>query len=181
MHCQFKWKFQSTLPVGGATLLFFCTKSSGLISIHAPRGGSDNAAKSRQNSVSNFNPRSPWGERPHSKFQRLVLAPNFNPRSPWGERRTANGKARINRNFNPRSPWGERLCRLFRILRCRLFQSTLPVGGATHCQKALHPVRIISIHAPRGGSDCGLYRALWLHCNFNPRSPWGERQVSTPL
>ena len=39
--CQYKFEFQSTLPVGGAT--FCCVRFSGkvLISIHAPRGGSD--------------------------------------------------------------------------------------------------------------------------------------------
>ena len=34
-----------------------------------------------------------------------------------------------------------------------LFQSTLPVGGATGCFFCLRHILIISIHAPRGGSD----------------------------
>ena len=33
--------FQSTLPVGGATLTWMVGVSNGAISIHAPRGGSD--------------------------------------------------------------------------------------------------------------------------------------------
>ena len=33
------------------------------ISIHAPRGGSDTAAKNAGTLTANFNPRSPWGER----------------------------------------------------------------------------------------------------------------------
>ena len=39
------------------------------------------------------------------------------------------------------------------ILTSKIFQSTLPVGGAT-CTSRLSKVGIpISIHAPRGGSD----------------------------
>ena len=58
-----------------------------------------------------------------------------------------------NSNFNPRSPCGERRsCRL--SWRCPpVFQSTLPVWGATlHAAIALPKVSI-SIHAPRVGSD----------------------------
>ena len=78
--------FQSTLPVGGATLITAPAAPEHDISIHAPRGGSD--------------------------FFDGILSTGddyFNPRSPWGERRTAK-KA----NQPP-----------------ALFQSTLPVGGAT--------------------------------------------------
>ena len=56
-------------------------------------------------------------------------------------------------NFNPRSPCGER--RLQKIPhRCNaIFQSTLPVWGAT-CGFILKPTSMsISIHAPRVGSD----------------------------
>ena len=37
----FPFGFQSTLPVGGATLRALSVDISGEISIHAPRGGSD--------------------------------------------------------------------------------------------------------------------------------------------
>ena len=56
-------------------------------------------------------------------------------------------------NFNPRSPWGERLLRPENIRLCQIFQSTLPVGGAT------------GHSAPHSSSQN----------YFNPRSPWGER------
>ena len=37
----------------------------------------------------------------------------------------------------------------------------------------------ISIHAPRGGSDLGVGVVLLAaHTDFNPRSPWGERQLA---
>ena len=101
---------------------------------------------------------------------------NFNPRSPHGERR---GKARRDHrggNFNPRSPHGER--------RASVRVTSVPM---------------ISIHAPRTGSDCesgavycpehifqstlpargatDLYpRRRHDRRYFNPRSPHGERR-----
>ena len=41
-----------------------------------------------------------------------------------------NGRG-ISSNFNPRSPWGERLLQIFADAGTLVFQSTLPVGGAT--------------------------------------------------
>ena len=113
-----KFEFQSTLPVGGATaadfrgcrypgisihaprggsdpftVCFYCPIS---ISIHAPRGGSDDFAVNGIRLSLNFNPRSPWGERP---LRRLIAerGMDFNPRSPWGERRENASR--------PHSPW----------------------------------------------------------------------------
>ena len=65
-------------------------------------------------------------------------------------------------NFNPRSPCGERRPRPLSVPMCSLFQSTLPVRGATYMPglAALH--QVISIHAPRAGSDAE--RALLLVC-----------------
>ena len=125
--------FQSTLSVRRATLH---------IPIHSNAGG-------------DFNPRSPWGERPNNMGTQndlkyisihalreesdstipIYLSSNldFNPRSPWGERLV--GVAICGRpvgNFNPRSPWGER----------------------------------------RAPSICRGKNKF----NFNPRSPWGERR-----
>ena len=58
----------------------------------------------------------------------------------------------------------------------KLFQSTLPVGGATLSSISFLLQMHISIHAPRGGSD--RYAPWCFHYGkyFNPRSPWGERQ-----
>ena len=79
-----------------------------------------------------------------------------------------------------------------------LFQSTLPVRGATHLLPwGLRPQRHfnprspygerlvlllprlknlrISIHAPRTGSDCHDRSTASRHLYFNPRSPYGER------
>ncbi len=125
------------------------------ISIHAPRGGSDVCRSFPIFGLANFNPRSPWGERP---FWSICSATegDFNPRSPWGERRRLIGLARL----------------------VILFQSTLPVGGATSSQYPGTGCSSISIHAPRGGSD-PVRSLLWIwEGYFNPRSPWGERLVT---
>ena len=101
-------RFQSTLPVGGATRRELHIGEIAQISIHAPRGGSD------------FPPM-------HKRFTCIY--------------------------FNPRSPWGERRKPLTSPQRKGLFQSTLPVGGATRHRCWCHEHPNISIHAPRGGSD----------------------------
>ncbi len=79
-------KFQSTLPVWGATLpkIFLCPFVT--ISIHAPRMGSDSC-----------------------KYLDVVMIPDFNPRSPYGERPLMCPSA----------------------VMATVFQSTLPVWGAT--------------------------------------------------
>ena len=60
--CKHK-KFQSTLPARGATLLLPPLPSSSLISIHAPREGSDERWEKEGIKRGDFNPRSPRGER----------------------------------------------------------------------------------------------------------------------
>ena len=167
--------FQSTLPVGGATIPRRGGGGKGGISIHAPRGGSDKmggrAEKLQRISIhaprggsdagsarireekTNFNPRSPWGERRFFHAIKYAVrfisihAPRggsdtrppskrnlrwyFNPRSPWGERPNIIDEGGSLNDFNPRSPWGERR----RTMRIERFWMA------------------ISIHAPRGGSD----------------------------
>ena len=80
----------------------------------------------------------------------------------------------------------------------RIFQSTLPRGGATVCREQLHrqggisihaPTggsdhnrehgkkgKTISIHAPTGGSDREYAESITKTYDFNPRSHGGERQ-----
>ena len=58
------------------------------------------------------------------------------------------------------------------------FQSTLPVRGATLKIKPRGFVLVISIHAPRAGSDDALDAPLDRTRYFNPRSPCGERPMS---
>ena len=124
------------------------------ISIHAPREGSDCVSIHIILTRSDFNPRSPRGERLTQAAFGAESLSHFNPRSPRGERqpndymytpteqfqstlpaRGATDMGIIAKkrwiDFNPRSPLGERQYAAW-WLRCRCpFQSTLPARGAT--------------------------------------------------
>ena len=102
--------FQSTLPLRGATL--FAPILTGI--------------------QSDFNPRSPYGERHFRTYQADWRNRNFNPRSPYGERHCVfTFHHNVVHYFNPRSPYGERPCKPFSNGFSRSFQSTLPLRGAT--------------------------------------------------
>ena len=103
------------------------------ISIHAPRTGSDGNRRKTAPSPDDFNPRSPHGERRKGGVPQALEAVHFNPRSPHGER-------------------PQRCLRANRLL-------------------------LISIHAPRTGSDLKKSGAEFDYSNFNPRSPHGERRT----
>ena len=60
---------------------------------------------------------------------------------------------KVGGNFNPRPPCGERQCSAGQGAVDLLFQSTLPVRGATAADNPGAPGIGISIHAPRAGSD----------------------------
>ena len=122
--------FQSTLPVWGATGLHEAVLDGTVISIHAPRVGSDLPAT--------------------CDLADAVI-------SIHAPRVGSDGR------FRSAGPPG------------RAFQSTLPVWGATGLVIRGAKGEIISIHAPRVGSDYYRYMAQCQKCDFNPRSPCGER------
>ena len=99
--------FQSTLPLRGATAHANVDRMVIGISIHAPLTGSDSTRQRDYHLRRNFNPRSPYGERPMSaRLSTFILY--FNPRSPYGERPARGCVFLQDVNFNPRSPYGER-------------------------------------------------------------------------
>ena len=111
-----------------------------------------------------------------SALYRQHLRPNFNPRSPCGERRDSRKRDPGRHDFNPRSPCGERRDALTVEISVEVFQSTLPMRGATvgiHVNSFTR--NIISIHAPHAGSDDNPSAYRRSACDFNPRSPCGER------
>ena len=82
--------------------------------------------------------------------------------------------------FNPRSPWGERRFKRNLLSSTPIISIHAPRGGSDPLIKFLVKVLDISIHAPRGGSDVGCSVWKTQDCtDFNPRSPWGERQDGT--
>ena len=148
-----KQKFQSTLPARGATVRVHQNVLVFVISIHAPRTGSDCNRRCDGFAIHAISIHAP---RTGSDTLMDGLLPeqlNFNPRSPHGERRLIKGFANISKTF----------------------QSTLPARGATLLHLSGHARSAISIHAPRTGSDTPPTPQGGSPMNFNPRSPHGER------
>ena len=149
-----EWAFQSTLPARGATQRgWFTEENFTYISIHAPRTGSDSIRSISDFISLHFNPRSPHGERRFGKellINWLVISIHA-PRTGSDSETLAAEYNPI--DFNPRSPHGERP--RVGIPSCNVdkFQSTLPARGATADRILSNMRQIISIHAPRTGSD----------------------------
>ena len=146
--------FQSTLPARGATVanhifLRFLQnfnprsphgerlpnlrwwKSAYKISIHAPRTGSDESRHSRQRHKAPISIHAPRTGSDTDKRRLDGHEEHFNPRSPHGERHTVPPFRRF----------------------ISIFQSTLPARGATKKNHDSSRTTLISIHAPRTGSD----------------------------
>ena len=154
-YCQTQI-FQSTLPVGEATLEALIGQPYTKISIHASRGGSDRFVQIKGHTRKYFNPRFPWGKRP-LRTDKRAHPQIFQSTLPVGEAtcRTAR-RTSTTRYFNPRFPWGKR-----------------PAVG----RRGISNFRI-SIHASRGGSDLLRLSRMNLPTDFNPRFPWGKRRGS---
>ena len=146
--------FQSTLPARGATPANQEPHGTAVISIHAPRTGSDDSAANLYQRIKKFQSTLPargataQGETSNQFLCISIHAP-----------RTGSDHAR-------HSCWA-----------ALPFQSTLPARGATSEMFALlSSIHSISIHAPRTGSDRqSAFDFHFIH-HFNPRSPHGERQ-----
>ena len=154
-----KWRplhplFQSTLPGWGATDSVEISDGGVVISIHAPRMGSDYPITITPLGISAFQSTLPgWGATRRHNHGGQTRG-DFNPRSPDGERHGAGRTARdtgIISIHAPRMGSDERCpCR---TRHPATFQSTLPGWGATRHRKTQAALAKISIHAPRMGSD----------------------------
>ena len=168
-----------------------------IISIHAPRVGSDVNITFVLRNPTNFNPRSPCGERlvtlansglelsisihaPRVGSDPVLLAVrpiewNFNPRSPCGERRISWTGRPTRPLFQSTLPvWGATQSRIVVKPSSKIFQSTLPVWGATSPALGSYCAVVISIHAPRVGSDTVFPVAFAPMSRFQSTLPvWG--------
>ena len=79
-------------------------------------------------------------------------------------------------DFNPRSPCGERPRLQWRAGRRSIFQSTLPVRGATRRPVRRFPQMGFQSTLPVRGATDNVRRAFASGRDFNPRSPCGERR-----
>ena len=149
-----------------------------IISIHAPRVGSDDEQSRCILDVDDFNPRSPRGERPAARPALLHALRHFNPRSPRGERPHAFRCVSWHIKFQSTLPaWGATY-RSRRSVPCLHFNPRSPRGERRELHRQRR-VRLISIHAPRVGSDLPLPSVSMPSIQFQSTLPaWGATQDS---
>ena len=147
------------------------------ISIHTPHAGSDCTTQLDRYRLFNFNPHSPCGERLVLLERNSAIASYFNPHSPCGERLYDDQETvRIDRisihtphagsdicwirqllsesYFNPHSPCGERLLPNPAEARPCIFQSTLPMRGATFASIIASMTVLFQSTLPMRGATC---------------------------
>ena len=123
--------FQSTLPLRGATRHRPSPPGRRQISIHAPLAGSDVWILKRTESLWRFQSTLPLrgATKCHDKTRMSRKISIHAPLAGSDSRWTLSQRADI--DFNPRSPCGERPVALAFLVQEALFQSTLPLRGAT--------------------------------------------------
>ena len=127
--------------------------------------------------TTDFNPRSPHGERLDDSASAFCSLWHFNPRSPHGERHNSITDKETLLEFQPTLPARGATETMGILGAMHGFQPTLPARGATRGRVRALPHFRISTHAPRTGSDGTARLTLRLQPgNFNPRSPHGERR-----
>ena len=127
-----------------------------------------------------FNPRSPWGERPsfHASILANVLISIHAPRG--GSDPLPGLLLRDPEIFQSTLPVGGATRKRCAPAGARLFQSTLPVGGATvKIPLVLGHLQLFQSTLPVGGATYPLHFFRRFGHHFNPRSPWGERLRQT--
>ena len=154
--------FQSTLPVRGATPCEAGRVEGTMISIHAPCTGSDQYDWSSSYIEQNFNPRSLYGERRAGDYV-LTARQVFQSTLPVrGATRDRHARRKGPLHFNPRSLYGERHRSDKTQQLCCDISIHAPCTGSDVRSIPPRNRLSISIHAPCTGSDGpAMQRALW--------------------
>ena len=152
--------FNPHSPCGERRFTSGIVHSCFVISIHTPHAGSDRWAVGVRHCRSHFNPHSPCGERLRCPYNLFKLA-DFNPHSPCGERRGPVNASSCSVVFQSTLPMrGATLGYSTSCTGLLIFQSTLPMRGATSLFLC-HSIRFqISIHTPHAGSDPSTTRTI---------------------
>ena len=170
------WEFQSTLPLRGATDRRAPRRRiQPNFNPHSPCG--ERHGRAVFNHLrNNFNPHSPCGERlSHPRFNPRTITISIHTPLAGSDavvQRRCRVRSKISihtplagsdfllsahwrscKNFNPHSPCGERHRALGFRVRPSIFQSTLPLRGATITLDEAFSLSEISIHTPLAGSD----------------------------
>ena len=147
------------------------------ISIHALLAESDQSNRDKHSHNHRFLSTLSLRRATHPKMSDHPHNTNFYPRSPCGERPHTNQTNNRNLNFYPRSPCGERH---FKLASCAIylyFYPRSPCGERPSCSLRYWSRAMISIHALLAESDCQGQAGFAGYRNFYPRSPCGERQL----
>ena len=145
-------RFQSTLPLRGATRHVRNQQAHRAISIHTPLAGSDQA-QDDDDGADGISIHTPLAGS-DSDFQRKLSGETISIHTPL---------AGSDPGTAPSSS------------SSLSFQSTLPLRGATTVHVITQIFLIISIHTPLAGSDPAWKDTLCHPRYFNPHSPCGER------
>ena len=124
------YRFQSTLPMRGATQVLGVDVQHTVISIHAPHAGSDRVTG--------------------DDFKRLSFQSTLPMRGATVSQLIVNPLI----NFNPRSPCGERRV-VLELVSVGAISIHAPHAGSDPMDYCSYGERAISIHAPHAGSDSG--------------------------
>ena len=149
-------RFQSTLPIQGETVHYFCKVGNACIfQSTLPIQGETIAFQPQGKQILYFNPLSLYRERLKTGYMKVTERgfqstlpiqgetrwwndkkadrEDFNPLSLYRERRYTQDRSVYKVHFNPLSLYRERRCSMRWGMRKRLFQSTLPIQGETEC------------------------------------------------
>ena len=174
-------KFQSTLPVGEATSGTAQRQDKQFISIHASRGGSDQLISAAVPGRSRFQSTLPVGEATGTSLKTMLQRLDFNPRFPWGKRQNTFSTAWNGVKFQSTLPVGEATTRILCNVDLIGISIHASRGGSDFRTNAGDYWQGISIHASRGGSDFQRCFSAARQADFNPRFPWGKRQIAENL
>ena len=172
-----------------------------MVSIHAPRVGSDNSPPASSAVESCFNPRSPCGERRSARIASCRVATFQSTLPVWGATPSDCRSSRTTRVSIHAPRVGSDVLRCFSLLAngrsihaprvgsdelerlkgdvAKCFNPRSPCGERRYTPRETFPSAGVSIHAPRVGSDAEwVYITRASNLSFNPRSPCGERRRS---
>ena len=144
--------FQSTLPLRGATV----------------------GVRAKESKRRNFNPRSPYGERP---LGWLLELDNFRFQStlPLRGATSAAAEKSDEEEISIHAPLTGSDTPHRKIAIYFDISIHAPLTGSDHCKAVTCRFKEISIHAPLTGSDIFGFNFVLSSLYFNPRSPYGER------
>ena len=150
--------FQSTLPVRGATIRIVSGPLIGKISIHAPRAGSDTLTPEATIEPTDFNPRSPCGERRESvPVDKTAEAISIHaPRAGSDDTGIPHASRKTNISIHAPRAGSDGMPHRNTKLKC-YFNPRSPCGERRHEGLDVDAIVRISIHAPRAGSDRNGY------------------------